>query len=126
MIHTRANARFFLYCSIAISQMNFDINNLVRTVVIGGAALVVGIPLANLSNQTSKLVSATATGVELAAKPDKSDEAWNKLKAELTLPCIKFLLSKEDTKLERESKTQIEGILGGDVDFITTCKAVVD
>jgi len=126
MIHTRANARFFLYCSIAISQMNFDINNLVRTVVIGGAALVVGIPLANLSNQTSKLVSATAAGVELAAKPDKSDEAWNKLKAELTLPCIKFLLSKEDTKLERESKTQIEGILGGDVDFITTCKAVVD
>ena len=106
--------------------MNFDINNLVRTVVIGGAALVVGIPLANLTSQTSKLVSATAEGVELAAKPDKSDEAWNKLKAELTLPCIKFLLSKEDTKLEREAQTQIEEIFGGDVDFITTCKAVVD
>ena len=106
--------------------MNFDINNLARTAVIGGAALVLGIPLANLTSQTSKLVSVTAAGVELAAKPDKANEAWNKLKAELTLPCIKYLLSKEDTKLERDAQSKIEKVIGGDVDFITTCKAVVD
>ena len=97
--------------------MNLNVENLVRS----GVVLVVGLPLAlsvtSLVNTTSELVSQGRTS--------QSVVTTNDVKAELTLPCINYMVSKIDSKLERESKTQIDDILGGEVEHKEVCKWVL-
>ena len=82
-----------------------------------GVALVVGLPLAlsvaGLVNTTSRLADSAADG------------AQQSLKDELTVPCVKYMVSKVDSKLEREAQNQIDEILGGEVDYGNTCKWVL-
>ena len=43
----------------------------------------------------------------------------------LAEPCIGWAVSKVDSKLERESKTAIDDIFGGEVDYGKVCNAFV-
>ena len=97
--------------------MNLNIENLVRS----GVVLVVGLPVAlsltNLTGVTTQLVSESLG--------DPTREATNDVKKDLAGPCIRFMLSKTDSKLERAAKDDIEEVVGGPVDFRATCNWVL-
>ena len=90
------------------NHINFDLNNIIRTVVVAGVLLPVSLSLAGLFN-TQNEVNRTALDTDVKA------EELAELKAELQLPCIKYATSKLDTKGEREAKNEIDEILGVDV-----------
>ena len=94
--------------------MNLNIENVVRSAVV----LVVGLPLAlslgNLTNQTSEAIS--------RASSDPTATAADALKQELAGPCLRYMLSKKDSKLEREAKNDIDEVMGGAVNYSETCK----
>jgi selenophosphate synthase len=86
-----------------------NVENLVRS----GVALVIGLPL--------------TIGVLVNALPEKNEANLikNKLKAELTEACLKYVVSKNDSKLERLAKNEIDEIIGGEVNYIEACKWVL-
>ena len=90
--------------------MSLNVENLVRSAV----ALVVGLPLTG--------------AVFLNALPEPKNESvltQNRIKGELTEACVKYLVSKNDSKLEREAKDEIDEVLGGEVKYIEVCKWVL-
>ena len=98
--------------------MNIDINNLVRSAAIAA----VGVPLA-LS--TSGLINVTASLAEGTTEQNGVDATYEKYGDLLAEPCIGWAVSKVDSKLERESKTAIDEVFGGEVDYGKVCNAFV-
>lgn len=87
--------------------MTLSVENLVRS----GVVLVIGLPL--------------SVGVLLNAIPEAKNESvltQNRIKGEIAESCVKYLVSKVDSKLERESKNEIDDILGGEVNHSEVCK----
>ena len=91
--------------------MDFNINQLIRSLVILGVGLPVTLSAARALDQ----------------RPERnySTETANLIKASLTEPCLKWAFSKSDSKLERTSQSEIEDFLGGDVDVPATCNYVL-
>lgn len=93
--------------------MTLNIENLVRS----GVVLAVGLPFAlsvgGLTNTFADLAKQAAS--------DPTAETTNPLKAELAAPCVRYLLSKSDSKLEREAKNAIDEVMGGPVSYGDTC-----
>ena len=98
--------------------MNFDINHLVRSAAIAA----VGLPLA-LS--TSGLINTTSTAAEKATTETGVQQTYAKYGDDLAEACIGWAVSKPDSKLERESKTAIDEVFGGEVDYGKVCNAFV-
>jgi len=98
--------------------MNLNIENLVRSGVVLAVGLPVALSLSNLSSVTTQLVSQS-----LASDPTR--EATDTVKKELAGPCVRYLLSKNDSKLEREAQNDIEDIVGGPVNHRETCNWVL-
>ncbi len=97
--------------------MKYSIENLVRSV----AVVVVGLPL------TAAFGTALNTITDLARNSTTtSNAAVEELKAELTVPCLKYVMSKNDSKLEREAKYLIDEVLGGEVNHRSACGYVLD
>lgn len=98
--------------------MEFNLNNIVRSVAI----VVVGLPMTlginGLTNATTKAITAS---VEVSAQTAEYDS----LRAKLTGPCLKYLFSKVDSTLERNSKNTIDEAFGGEVDYKGVCNWVV-
>ena len=87
-----------------------NVENLVRSSV----ALVIGLPLT------------VAVLINVAPEPkNESEVITNRLKAELTEPCLKWAASKNDSKLERDAKNSIDEILGGEVSHKGVCDWVL-
>ena len=90
-----------------------NIQNLVRSAVV----LVVGLPVAlsagSLINTAGQVAS--QQGLDPTVKPTKQ------LKAKLAEPCLRYMLSKNDSKLEREAKNDIDEVVGGPVNYQQTC-----
>ena len=87
-----------------------DLNNVIRS----AALVVVGLPL----------TGGLALGV-LANLPEgvtRSSRAQESLKADLTRPCLDYVLSKNDSKLEREAKNDIDDVLGGQANYSEACR----
>ena len=97
--------------------MNLNIENLVRS----GVLLVVGLPLTlslgNLVGVTARLATETGT--------DPTASAQASLKSDLAGPCLRYMLSKDDSALEREAKNAIDKVVGGPVDYGSTCNWVL-
>jgi len=91
--------------------MNLNVENLVRS----GVILVVALPIS------------IATAFSLSERPrtNESVVTQDALKAELTLPCLRYALSKSDSKLEREAKNAVDEVLGGEVNYQEACKWVL-
>ena len=101
-------------------MMNLNIENLVRS----GVVLAVGLPLA--LGMTSALGTADrlTTLAETAAVNRVSEESDN-LKSTLVEPCLRYVVSKADSKLERVAKNDIDDVLGGEVNHGEVCKWVL-
>ena len=94
-----------------------NVENLVRS----GVVLAVGLPLAlSLGGLTGAV---TKTLEQSSADPTSS--ATVALKERLAAPCLRYMLSKDDSKLEREAKTDIDEVMGGQVSYLETCKWVL-
>ena len=98
--------------------MNSDITNIIRS----AAFLVVGLPL------TFALAGRVNVGTEVARQElvvSPSDQVVIDLKNDLTKVCIDYKLSKVDTKLERQSKNDIDEVFDGEVLYDVTCNYVL-
>ena len=98
--------------------MNSDITNIVRSVVFLGCALPLTISLAGRVN-----VGTEVARQQLTVSP--SDQVLIDLKNDLTKVCIDYKLSKADTKLERQSKNDIDEVFDGEVLYNATCNYVL-
>lgn len=98
--------------------MNSDITNIIRS----AAFLVVGLPI------TLSLAGRVNVGTEVARQQlvvAPSDQVVIDLKNDLTKVCIDYKLSKVDTKLERQSKNDIDEAFDGEVLYDVTCNYVL-
>lgn len=90
--------------------MEFNLNQAIRSAVV----LVVGLPL--------------TFAVAVSAMPEKKDfetTAAEQLKEDLTLPCLKYALTMNDSKGERASKDAIDEAFGLDPNYSAICKWVL-
>ena len=94
-----------------------NIENLVRS----GVLVVVGLPLALSPGGLTGAVTRTLE----QSTADPTSSATTTLKEELAAPCLRYMLSKNDSKLEREAKNDIDEVMGGEVSYIETCKWVL-
>lgn len=101
--------------------MNLNIENLVRS----GVVLVVGLPVALGVTSALGTADRLTTLAEQAAVDAPGIVATNDLKARLAEPCIRFVVSKPDSKLEREAKNDIDDVVGGEVMHGEVCKWVL-
>ena len=97
--------------------MNLNVENLVRSAVVLVVGLPVALSLGGLSSAFTRVLE------QNASNPTAS--ATDALKAELAAPCVRYLLSKDDSKLEREAKNDIEEIMGGATNYGGTCDWVL-
>ena len=98
--------------------MNFDINHLVRSAAIAA----VGLPLAF---STSGLINTTSVAAQKATAETGVQQTYSKYGDDLAEACIGWAVSKPDSKLERESKTAIDEVFGGEVNYSKVCNAFV-
>ena len=98
--------------------MNIDINSIVRSV----AVVVVGLPVALSS---SSLINSAATAARSAQGSPEALEVKQEYAGQIAKACYGFALSKADSKLERESKTAIDEVFGGEVNYQAVCNALV-
>ena len=54
------------------------------------------------------------------------DNSIEEIKAGLAKPCVNYLLSKDDSKLERDAKDAVDEYFGGEVDHRSVCDWVVN
>ena len=100
--------------------MNIDINNIVRSIAITA----IGLPLA-LSVNNSLRVSTELAVADRELTPTQAlrQEFGDKL----AKPCLKYIVSDVDSKLEREAKTAIDEVLGGEAGgYASVCQYVLD
>ena len=100
--------------------MNLNIENLVRS----GVVLVVGLPVALGVTSALGTADRLTTLAETAAVNRVTEES-NNLKATLVEPCLRYVVSKADSKLERTAQNDIDDVLGGEVNHGEVCKWVL-
>lgn len=89
---------------------DFSINNLVRSAVI----LVVGLPV-------------TLGVASSISKTDPVTDAISAAKAPLVAPCLEYMISKPDSKLERGAKDRVDSVMGSDgADYKGLCGYVLN
>ncbi len=87
--------------------MDLNVNQLVRSVVI----LLVGAPIS------------LAVLAQIPEKTEKTEAEV--LKSELTVPCLRYALTKEDSKGERAAKDAVDEVFGEGADYREACKWVL-
>ena len=94
--------------------MTYSIDSLVRSL----AVVVVGLPITlsatNLTNTTARVAESTLERTTM-------ETVTEDLRKELVRPCIDYYLSKNDSKMEREAKTAIDNVMGGEVAYKALC-----
>ena len=103
-------------------NFNVDVNNVVRSVVIGAVLLPFTCSAAGLFSTAGVAVTErSARESEQSVEKRVGDEVM-----EMTYrPCLDYYFSKVDSTLERTSKTAIDEAFGGDVDHKEVCKYVL-
>ena len=98
---------------------NIDVGNIFRTF----AVLAITVPFT--FSLSDALKANTALSRQRAAV-SKQQEVYRSLQGQMVLPCIKYRVSKGDTKLEREAKNQLDEIFGGEVSHGAACNFVLN
>jgi len=92
--------------------MDLNVNNLARS----GVILLLGLPVVvPLGLAMSSSIPSTTAGERAVAK----------FKDDLTVPCLKYVFSRNDSKAERTAKNDIDDVIGGDVNHGAVCKYVL-
>lgn len=89
--------------------MDLNINQIVRSAVI----LVIGAPI--------------ALAVSLSVLPEKTEKTEAEvLKSDLTVPCLRYALTKADSKGERAAKDAVDEVFGEGADYKAACNWVLN
>ena len=99
--------------------MNFNIDSIVRSLAVVAVGLPFSLSVTNLTNTTARVA-------ELALDKEPVVVVADDLRTKLTRPCINYYVSKADSKLEREAKTNIDDVMGGEVDYKALCDYIVN
>ena len=100
-------------------MQNIDINNIVRSVAIAA----VGIPL---SLSLSGLLNTASTVAGRVDEPSTKQTVLTEYEDQLVKACVRYAFSDPDSKLERESKSAIDEVIGGEVsNYGAVCSALV-
>jgi len=94
-----------------------NIENLVRSGVLAIVGLPLALSLGGLTGAVTRSLEANAV--------NPTSSGINTLKEQLTKPCLTWGFSKDDSKLERAAKEQIDDIMGGDVSYSDLCNWVL-
>ena len=98
-----------------LSELNVNVSSLVRS----GVVLVLGAPVVFA---VGAAFNETARSTKLASQPDARQEVIDEYQGRAAEACVKFLVSKTDSKLEREAKTELDEAFGGEVNYQEVCK----
>ena len=98
-----------------LSELNVNVASLVRS----GVVLVLGVPVVFA---VGAAFNETARSTRLAAEPDARTEVIEEYQGLAAEACVKYLVSKSDSKLEREAKTELDEAFGGEVNYQEVCK----
>ena len=105
--------------------MSLDLNQIVPSVVRSVAVGVVALPLAlSVSGTLNAGSSFLRAQADVATSANESEVTKNQVKAELTETCLNYLLSKGDSKAERQAKDEIDEYFGGEMNYGEVCKWV--
>lgn len=105
--------------------MSLDLNQVVPSVVRSVAVAVVALPLAlSVSGTLNAGSSFLRAQSEVASSESSSVLTKNDVKGDLTRVCLDYLLSKSDSKAEREAKDGIDEYFGGEMNYAEVCKWV--
>ena len=74
---------------------------------------------------TSAITTSAHIALVEAESTNAKDKVVNDLKGKLTLPCLKYVMSKDNSQLEKDAKKEIDEVLGGDVSYAETCRYVL-
>ena len=102
--------------------MDLNVSSIVRSAAIA----VVGLPIAfgvsgtlgSVSEAISASVADTVTGAQVT-------RVQNDTRSDLAKPCLSYLLSKNDSKLERQAQDELDEYFGGNVNHDEVCKWVI-
>jgi hypothetical protein len=102
--------------------MEINISSIVRSIVIGGVGLPVALGFSGILNSASHYLKA---GAESISSENARVDSQNNVKADLTKDCLSYLLSKNDSKLERDAKDEVDEYFGGEVSHKEVCNWVI-
>ena len=102
--------------------MDLNVSSIVRSAAIA----IVGLPVAfgvsgtlgSVSQAITASVSDTVTNAEVT-------RVQNDVRSDLSKTCLSYLLSKDDSKLERQAKDELDEYFGGNVNHSEVCKWVI-
>ena len=100
------------------TKLDISVNNLVRS----AAVAAVGLPLAL---GVSGFLNATTEALRSSTEETAQSAEYETLRAELTKPCLEYVFSKADSKLERNAKNTIDEAFGGEVDYRGVCNWII-
>ena len=100
-----------------LSELNVNVSSLVRS----GVILLLGAPVVLALGNS---LNTSAEQSRLANLPDLRSLEIESQQGKAAPACIKFLVSKDDSKLEREAKNELDDIFGGEVNHAEVCKWV--
>ena len=98
--------------------MEINLNNIIRSVAIAG----IGLPL---SLGVSGFLGASTEALRVSTQESAQTAEYESLRSDLTGPCLKYLFSKRDTKLERDAKNSIDETFGGEVEYKGVCNWII-
>ena len=102
--------------------MDLNVSSIVRSLAIAAVgfpvALGVSGTLGSVSEAITASVSDTVTGAEVT-------KVQNDVRSDLAKTCLSYLLSKNDSKLERQAKDELDEYFGGNVNHGEVCKWVI-
>ena len=94
--------------------MNINIDSIVRSVAIVAVGLPITLSIINITNTANLLVEENSKRSPYAVTIEELEEA-------LTRPCIDYMISKDDSKLERKAKNTIDDFLGDGAKYKALC-----
>ena len=107
-------------------QINENIASVVRSVVIGGVALSFLGPIGGLTESWKNISNVQLATAQREAKVTALDVATDTLRSQLAMPCINWVFSDKDTKVETRAEDAINEVFEGDVDYRSVCQFVLD
>ena len=98
-----------------LSELNVNVSSLVRS----GVVLLLGAPVViGAGGFFGELAKATKE----TARPDGRSVIIESYQTRAAEACVKFLVSKNDSSLEREAKTELDEVFGGEVNYSEVCQ----
>lgn len=102
--------------------MDLNVSSIVRSVALAAVGLPVALSFSGTLGSVSEAISASVADTVTGAEVTK---VQNDVRSDLAKPCLSYLLSKNDSKLERQSKDELDEYFGGNVNHGEVCKWVI-